>query len=126
MDLSLFDQLEAGDMLFIDSTHMIKPRGDVVVEYLELLPRLKPGVFVHVHDIFTPWDYPREWIVSQNRFWNEQYLLEAFLSFNSDFQVLLALNYLKQRHSDKLALSCPQFAKNPSGVHPGSFWMKRI
>ena len=71
------NELEAGDLLFIDSSHMIRPQGDVLKEYLEIIPVLKPGVFVHIHDIFTPRDYKKSWIVDEVKFWNEQYLLEA-------------------------------------------------
>ena len=79
-DPNLFCGLDAGDILFIDSSHMIRPQGDVLFEYLELLPTLRPGVIVHVHDIFSPRDYPRDWLADDVKFWNEQYLLEAFLT----------------------------------------------
>src|SRR5688572_16196225 len=78
VDKSLFSQLEKGDILFIDSSHVIRPQGDVLFEYLELLPSLKPGVLVHVHDIFSPRDYPKGWVIDEVKLWNEQYLLEAF------------------------------------------------
>ena len=103
-DKSLFLGLHANDIVFIDSPHVIKPQGDVLCEYLEILPLLKPGVFVHIHDIFTPRDYPSEWLVEQGLFWNEQYMVEAFLSFNANFEIVGALNYLKHHHP----LSSPQ------------------
>jgi len=74
--------------LFIDSSHIIRPQGDVLFEYLEILPILNAGVFVHIHDIFTPKDYLSEWILDGKVFWNEQYLLEAFLSFNTCFKIM--------------------------------------
>ena len=80
MDKQLFLELEENDILFIDSSHMIRPQGDVLCEYLEILPTLRPGVLVHIHDIFTPRDYPDEWLIDEVKLWNEQYLLEAFLS----------------------------------------------
>ncbi|MDR2814687.1 MAG: class I SAM-dependent methyltransferase, partial [Prevotellaceae bacterium] len=86
--VDFFEQLEANDILFIDSSHMIRPQGDVLFEYLELLPTLKRGVIVHIHDIFSPRDYPDCWVVSEIRLWNEQYLLEAFLSFNPAWKIL--------------------------------------
>jgi hypothetical protein len=89
------------------------------------LPTLKPGVFIHIHDIFSPRDYPEIWIVDQVRLWNEQYLLEAFLSFNSDFEVVGALNYLKHTYPLELAESCPIFSINPDDCEPGSFWIRR-
>ncbi|MBU1194120.1 MAG: class I SAM-dependent methyltransferase [Proteobacteria bacterium] len=107
LDKAIFEHLEANDILFIDSSHMIKPQGDVLYEYLEILPVLKPGVIVHIHDIYTPKDYPEKHIVSQVKFWNEQYLLEAFLSSNSNFEILGALNYLRDNHHDALAARCP-------------------
>ena len=88
IDLEFFSQLESGDLLFIDSSHTVKIGGDVNYLFLEVLPRLKPGVIVHVHDIFLPFDYRRDWVMDEFRFWSEQYLLQAFLTFNSEFEVL--------------------------------------
>ena len=67
LHLDFFATLEKGDFLFIDSSHVIRPQGDVLFEYLEILPVLKPGVIVHIHDIFSPKDYPLEWVVDQGR-----------------------------------------------------------
>jgi hypothetical protein len=86
-----------------------------------LLPILKPGVLVHIHDIFTPKDYLDDWIFS-HRLWNEQYLLEAFLSFNSDFRIIGALNYLAHNYRKELKAKCPIFAKQQNR-EPGAFWM---
>jgi hypothetical protein len=126
VDQSVFTDMESGDILFIDSSHVIRPQGDVLTEYLEILPILKPGVFIHVHDIFSPRDYPKEWLVDQVRLWNEQYLLEAFLSCNKEFEIIGALNYLRHSHKDALAEKCPIFALNPDLYEPGSFWIKKI
>jgi len=123
VDPSLFDRLEAGDILFIDSSHVIRPQGDVVHEYLFLLGRLKPGVLVHVHDIFTPRDYLERWIVDERRMWDEQYLLEAFLSFNTEFEVVCAANWLWHRHPEAMKVACPVLAEE--GGEPGSFWFRR-
>jgi predicted O-methyltransferase YrrM len=119
--LSIFDDLGEGDILFIDSSHVIRPCGDVLREFLEIVPRLKPGVLVHVHDIFTPRDYPERWLRSERRLWNEQYLLEAFLSFNSRVEVLCALNWLKHGHYDALKKACPMLRPDSE---PGAFWFK--
>lgn len=124
MKNGFFQQLESGDILFIDSSHIIRPQGDVLLEYLEILPILKPGVIVHVHDIFTPRDYPPEWLTERVRFWNEQYLLEAFLSFNSAFRVIGALNYLKNHYFSELSNICPMLKMNPK-VEPGSFYIMK-
>lgn len=119
---SIFQQLEANDMLFIDSSHIIRPQGDVLVEILEILPLLKSGVIVHFHDIFSPFHYPRKWVVDFVRLWNEQYLLEAFLSFNRDWEILCALSYLSKFHWDEVAGAFP----NALSEHgPGSFYIRR-
>ncbi len=102
VDVVFFSALEENDILFIDSSHMIRPEGDVLFEYLELLPTLKPGVLVHVHDIFTSRNYPREWLQDEVRMWNEQYLLEAFLTHNRNWKIIGALNYLRHNHYDNL------------------------
>lgn len=122
IEYSFFLQLEANDILFIDSSHIIRPQGDVLFEYLELLPELNPGVLVHIHDIFTPKDYLDDWIFDRHRLWNEQYLLEAFLSFNSTFKVIGALNYLAHNYSEELKAKCPVFAQKEN-LEPGSFWL---
>jgi len=88
--LSLFEELQAGNILFIDSSHCVRTGGDVVYECLEVLPRLNPGVVVHIHDIFLPAEYPREWLLSDLHFPSGQYLLQAFLASNSEFEVLPA------------------------------------
>jgi hypothetical protein len=118
--LGFFRELEAGDLLFIDSSHIIRPQGDVLFEYLSLLPALKSGTFVHVHDIFTPRDYPEEWVKDGVSFWNEQYLLEALLSNSPRYKVVAALNYLKKHHFDRLRAVCPFLSKDRE---PGSFYL---
>jgi hypothetical protein len=121
IDLEFFSQLQSGDILFIDSSHTVKIGGDVNYLFLEVLPRLKPGVIVHVHDIFLPLEYRRDWVLDEFRFWNEQYLLQAFLTFNSEFEVLLANSYLNHNHQEDLKAAFP----NLSSWASGSFWMRR-
>ena len=75
VELSFFSQLQENDILFIDSSHIIRPQGDVLFEYLELLPSLKKGVIVHVHDIFSPKNYPEQWLQEEVKFWNENLML---------------------------------------------------
>jgi len=115
------NKLSSGDLLFVDSSHMIRPQGDVLQEYLEIFPRLKSGVYVHVHDIFTPKDYPTFWVVDEIRFWNEQYLLEALLTNTNHYEVVAALNFLKHNHYNKLSQVCPYLSKERE---PGSFYFK--
>lgn len=122
IEKSFFQKLESNDILFIDSSHIIRPQGDVLFEYLELLPALKSGVLIHVHDIFTPKDYLNDWVYKQHLLWNEQYLLEAFLSFNSEFKIVGALNYLTHNYRREFAEKCPIFEKQ-QGREPGAFWM---
>ncbi len=117
--------LEPGDIFFIDSSHVIRPQGDVLHLFLYLLPMLRPGVLTHIHDVFVPRDYPAEWLVEDRRMWNEQYLLEAFLTFNREFEVLLAVNWLANRHRDKLQEACPMLMKKPN-KQPGAFWIRRV
>jgi len=126
IDPGFFTQLEPNDVLFIDSSHMIRPQGDVLFEYLRILPALNSGVLVHIHDIRTPKDYPSSWITKEVRFWNEQYLLEAFLSFNSEFKIIGAVNHLKHHYPHDLARCCPVLGKYIDDVEPGSFWIQRV
>jgi hypothetical protein len=121
VDLQLFETLEADDILFIDSSHVVRIGSDVNFLFLEVLPRLKPGVIVHVHDIYLPLEYRREWVVEDLRFWSEQYLLQAFLAFNSAFEVLLCNSYLERRHPGALRAAFP---RSP-WWGGGSFWMRR-
>lgn len=123
LDTSLFTELDENDLLFIDSSHVIRPEGDVLFEYLEILPLLKRGVIVHVHDIFTPRNYPAQWLVDWVRLWNEQYLLEAFLSHNRSFKIIGALNYLHQRHHEPFAKVTPF---TTPGFEPGSFYIQKV
>jgi hypothetical protein len=119
-----FQSLRENDILFIDSSHIIRPQGDVLHQYLHLLGLLHPNVIVHVHDIFTPRDYPAEWLLRDRWMWNEQYLLEAFLSFNSSFEVISAVNWLAHAHREKLHDACPILMQEP-WREPGSFWFRR-
>lgn len=120
--LDLFTGLEAGDVLFIDSTHVVRIGGDVTRLFLEILPRLAPGVWVHVHDIFLPHDYPETWIKDMNFFWGEQYLLQALLIDNPRFRVRFAVGYMGRRHPELMARVFPHWALGMGG---GSFWMRR-
>jgi predicted O-methyltransferase YrrM len=123
VDRSLFRELRANDLLFIDSSHVIRPQGDVLVEYLEILPLLQPGVIVHIHDIFSPRDYPREWVIDRLRMWNEQYLVEAFLTQNESWQVIGALNLLHHSHFEALKRVCPYLTPDRE---PGSLYIQKV
>jgi hypothetical protein len=123
VDVNLFAGLNPGDLLFIDSSHIIRPQGDVLKLYLELLPQLKPGVFVHIHDFFSPRDYPKSWIVDKGLMWNEQYLVEALLTGSESFEVRLSLNYLHEDYLPALRRVCPYLG--PSS-NPGSLYLQRV
>jgi len=122
VDKSIFLKLERNDILFIDSSHVIRPQGDVLVEYLEILPVLKPAVIVHIHDIFTPKDYPDQLLFEEVRFWNEQYLLEALLTFNTKYKVIASLNHLKHKYFKEISAKCPALKDEPHR-EPGSFYI---
>ena len=123
VSLDVFLALEAGDILFIDSSHVVAIGSDVIYLFLEVLPRLAPGVVVHVHDIFIPFNYPSNWIREARFFWNEQYLLQAFLLFNSAFEVLLPSHAVFQRHTEEFKRHVPSCARHDR--QPSSFWMRR-
>ena len=121
--LAELTSLSENDILFIDSTHVLRIGNDVQYEYLEPLPRLNRGVIIHIHDIFLPAEYPRQWVTGMRRFWTEQYLLQAFLAFNHSFEVLWAGSYMHLTHPEKLAAAFPSYDRNT--VKPGSLWMRR-
>ncbi|PQJ80411.1 class I SAM-dependent methyltransferase [Polaribacter porphyrae] len=120
ININFFKALDKNDILFIDSSHIIKPQGDVLYEFLEILPILNKGVIVHVHDIFTPRDYLDEWVFKEYKLWNEQYLLEAFLCNNESWRIIGAVNFLKNNYFDEILLKCPRLTKDRE---PGSFYI---
>jgi predicted O-methyltransferase YrrM len=121
--IDVFTALGDGDVLFIDSSHVCRIGSDVQYEFLEVLPRLAPGVLVHVHDIFLPHEYPRTWVEAEKRFWNEQYLLQAFLAFNAGYDVVWMSAWIHAHRPDELAAAVRSF---DPGVHrPGSVWLRR-
>jgi hypothetical protein len=127
--LAVFENLDANDILFVDTTHTVKVGGEVNYLVLDALPAVGPGVIVHFHDIFLPWEYPREWITSERleRYWSEQYLLQAFLAFNPQFEVLFSAYAVAREFPDRLASLVPSFptVKGPGDVYPASIWLRR-
>lgn len=121
--LTTFNELKKNDILFIDSSHVLKIGSDVQYEYLEILPRLNNGVVVHIHDIFLPSEYPKEWVLKNHLFWTEQYILQAFLAFNSDFEVLWGSSYMCLKYPEKLEEAFSSY--NRTSVLPGSFWIRK-
>lgn len=121
--LKWVEELESGDILFLDTTHVACTGSDVIHEILEILPRLKQGVLVHFHDIFTPYEYPKSWLKQDHRFWTEQYLLEAFLAFNTAFEIIWSGHLMHREHPVALSKLVPSY--DPAISEPGSFWIKR-
>jgi predicted O-methyltransferase YrrM len=120
--LDLFSSLKENDILFIDSTHTVKIGSDVNYLFLEILPRLNPGVLVHVHDIFLPRDYPRAWMLEHQMFSNEQYLLQAFMAFNTAFEVVFSSSYMTLRYPEEMKSHLSAYPRWNEGC---SFWMRR-
>lgn len=118
---AVFTQLEAGDFLFIDSTHVMKTGSDVCHELFNVLPALQPGVFVHFHDIFWPFEYGPNWIVKENRSWNEIYGLRAFLMYNDAFEIVFFNDWFARHRRDLIAADHPAMLKNTGG----SIWLRK-
>lgn len=122
VDTSLFSTLQANDILFVDSTHVSKTGSDVNRIVLDILPNLASGVVVHFHDIFYPFEYPREWVLSKKGFgWNEAYILRAFLSNNPDFSIIAFNTFLQTFHLSRFAAHMPVCLENSGG----SIWIRR-
>jgi hypothetical protein len=120
--LSIFNELRAGDILFIDSTHVLRTGGDVCFELFEILPRLAPGVLVHFHDMFWPFEYPRSWVIDENRSWNELYAVRAFLSYNAEWQIIMFNDYLAKLERPLIEKTYPEFMRNSGGA----LWLRRF
>jgi predicted O-methyltransferase YrrM len=120
--LDTFESLRSGDVLFVDTTHTVKIGSDVNFVILEVLPRLAPGVVVHFHDIFLPYEYPRKWLEDFSLYWAEQYLLQGFLALNAGFEVLLAVVALARERSAPLTEILPAGVGLGAGA---SFWLRR-
>ncbi|HMB39587.1 MAG TPA: class I SAM-dependent methyltransferase [Wenzhouxiangellaceae bacterium] len=120
----VFEELQSGDILFIDSSHVAKTGSDVNFLYLEILPRLAPGVIIHIHDIFLPMEYPYDWVVTENRSWNEQYLLRALLMYSSAFRVIFGCSYAFYKFPDLAREALAHDKGHAFGG--GSFWIERV
>jgi len=127
-DLAVFTQLEDGDILFIDSSHQAKIGSDVNFLFLEVLPRLKKGVIIHVHDINFPYDYPKSYALNESfrQFWTEQYLLQALLIYSSAFKILLSMDYLMREKKKDFSKAFSYYNPKINTSISGSFWMEKI
>jgi hypothetical protein len=118
--LDTFRELKSGDVLFIDSTHVLKTGSDVAWLYANVLPVLNDGVWIHIHDMFYPFEYPKDWVL-EGRAWSEAYLVRAFLAFNTDFQIALFNHWLATFHPDRIANELPAMLGNTGGA----LWLRR-
>ena len=121
LDTSIFAELSAGDVLFIDSTHVSRVGSDVNSLYFEVLPSLPAGVHVHVHDIFFPFEYIPEWVY-EGRGWNEAYLLRAYLINNPKIRVTWFNDYLAKMHRPQITEHIPLWDRNTGG----SIWLETL
>jgi len=119
--LETFDALQANDILFIDSTHVLRTGNDLCFELFEVLPRLASGVIVHFHDIFWPFEYGREWVIDERRSWNELYALRAYLMNNGDWNILFFNDYFRRHEHALIQAQYPTFLRNTGG----SLWLQR-
>ncbi len=123
VDKSVFETLDKGDILFIDSSHVSKTGSDVNYLFFEILPILKKGVKIHIHDIFFPHDYPKEWVLDENRSWNEQYLLRALLMYSEAFKVLFGSSYAHDKYPEIVANSLG--LEDNRSLSGSSFWIEK-
>jgi predicted O-methyltransferase YrrM len=123
--LEPFKELQSGDILFIDSSHLIAIGNDVHHLYLSVLPKVAAGTVIHIHDIRFPFDYPKDWVLKAKKFWTEQYLLQMFLAFNDSFEILFAGNYMYDKYPKLMSDSLVGLNIGTEGW-PGCFWMRRV
>jgi len=116
----IFGELEAGDVLFIDTSHASKVGSDVNHIFFHILPLLKKGVYLHFHDIWYPFEYPKDWLY-RGMFWNEAYLLRAFLMYNPNFEIVMFNNYVLRCVTEQVKSDFPLFAEEPGA----SIWLRR-
>jgi predicted O-methyltransferase YrrM len=123
VDLGIFNALEAGDILFVDSSHVSKMGSDVNLILFKILPRLKPGTIIHFHDIFFPFEYPEYWVMDFFRGfgWNEAYLIRAYLANNDKYRIIYWNSYLQTFHRSLFEAKFPEYSKDSGG----SIWLIR-
>ncbi len=126
-----FEALEANDILFIDSSHVMKTGSDVHFEYLQILPRLKKGVIVHVHDIFYPFEYPRAWLARKPRYWNEAYIVDTMLTHGNSFEILFFVDAFVRKCGQEVRMPgdmferFDSFEKRDVNFLSGSLWLRK-
>lgn len=123
-DPAIFTKLERNDILFIDSSHISKVGSDLNYILFEILPLLKPGVLIHFHDIFYPFELPEEWILEKKWFWNENYILRAFLSNNNSYEIINFNTWLHKEYGEWLKKNMPACLLTHKGA-TGSIWIRK-
>lgn len=122
VDIEIFKSLQENDILFIDSTHVAKTNSDVLFEILQILPHLNKGVKIHIHDIFFPFEYPKDWVIEYKRNWNEIYFVQAFLMYNTTFKIVAFNTYLAHAHRSWFEDNMPLCLENTGG----SLWLEKV
>ena len=121
VDITLFKTLSENDILFIDTSHIVKTNSDVLFEIFEILPLLNKGVKIHVHDIFYPFEYPKVWVVDDKRNWNEIYLIRAFLMYNADFKIISFNTFLEYQDPEWFMANMPLCMESTGS----SLWLEK-
>jgi hypothetical protein len=122
VDLSIFDDLNENDVLFVDSSHVLKAGSDLNFILFQILPRLKKGVVIHFHDVFYPFKYPKNWILNHNRGWNEIYAIRLFLTNNSKYEIIAFNTYLEEKNKLWFEENMPLCLENLGG----SIWLNKV
>lgn len=122
LPIAMFEELRAGDFLFIDSSHVVKTGSDVNHYLFNIFPKLASGVIIHIHDIFYPFEYPKGWVLDDNRSWNELYIVRAFLMHNRAYEILYFADYLHTLHRALVNSCVPQTSRNSGG----SLWLRKV
>jgi predicted O-methyltransferase YrrM len=120
--LDVFESLQHDDFLFIDSTHILKTGSDVCYEFFEILPCLASGVLIHFHDMLWPFEYQEDWVLRENRSWNELYAMRALLMYNYEFEIVFFNDYFRKFNERLVQDTYPQFLKNSGG----SLWLRKL
>lgn len=122
IDPSTFDLLQAGDIYFLDTTHIVKTGSDVLYHFEQILPRLRPGVFIHLHDVYYPFEYPKSWVLDMKLSWNELYYFRAFMTNNNQYEIVFFNNFMYNTYRDVMIDASPLFARNGGS----SIWLRKM
>jgi hypothetical protein len=121
IDPSTFDCLRSGDIYFLDTTHVVKTGSDVLFHFDKILPRLASGVFIHLHDIYYPFEYPQSWVLDMKLSWNELYYFKAFMTNNRDYEIIFFNNFMCGAHEDLMIDASPLYGRNGGS----SIWLRK-